>query len=82
MLTPDYQEFANRARGGRRDNTVICGFRTREAIEIRQALRDCHAKTSTKAELSGRKTPETTAAGWCAGAPGYYGAVMQPLTPT
>jgi hypothetical protein len=53
MLTPDYQEFANRARGGRRDNTVICGFRTREAIEIRQALRDCHAKTSTKAELSG-----------------------------
>jgi hypothetical protein len=53
MLTPDYQEFANRAGGGQRDNTVICGFRTREAIEITQALRDCHAKTSTKAELSG-----------------------------
>jgi hypothetical protein len=34
MLTPDYQEFANQARREDRDNTVICGFRTREAVEI------------------------------------------------
>jgi hypothetical protein len=52
MLTPDYQEFANRARTQPRDNTVICGFGTRKAAEIGQALRDYHSVTSTKAELS------------------------------
>ena len=30
MLTPDYQEFANRGRIGHRDNTVIAGLRTGE----------------------------------------------------
>jgi hypothetical protein len=53
MLTPDYQEFANRARGRHRDNTVICGFRTREAIEIARALRDCHAKPARKRNFWG-----------------------------
>jgi hypothetical protein len=52
MLTPDYQEFANRARTQPRDNTVICGFGTRKAAEIGQALRDYHSVTSAKAELS------------------------------
>jgi len=28
MLTPDYQEFANPAQIGHRDNTVIFGIRT------------------------------------------------------
>src|SRR5882672_6785107 len=72
MLTPDYQEFANRARRRRRDNTVICGFRTREAVEITQALRDCHAKPARKRnfwgeiarngrrQLEGRRTGELT----------------------
>ena len=52
MLTPDYQEFANRARTQLRDNTVICGFGTRKAAEIGQALRYYHSATGTKAELS------------------------------
>src|ERR1700738_3382726 len=58
MLTPDYQEFANQARGGRRDNTVIWRFRTREAVEIRQALRDCHAKPARKRNFRGEKHPK------------------------
>jgi len=29
MVTPDYQEFANRATAEHRDNTVICGVRAR-----------------------------------------------------
>jgi hypothetical protein len=52
MLTPDYQEFANRARSQPRDNTVICGFGTKKPAEIGQALRDCHSATGTKEELS------------------------------
>jgi hypothetical protein len=52
MLTPDYQEFANWARTQPRDNTVICGFGTRKAAEIGQALRDYHSATGTKEELS------------------------------
>jgi len=52
MLTPDYQEFANRPRTHPRDNTVIYGFGTRKAAEIGQALRYYHSATGTKAELS------------------------------
>jgi hypothetical protein len=63
MLTPDYQEFANRACGRHRDNTVIYNFRTREAAEIAQALRDCHAKPARKRNFPGEITPETAAAG-------------------
>ena len=43
MLTPDYQEFANRVRIVERDNSVIYGLRMGELAEIVQALRDCHA---------------------------------------
>src|SRR5437660_2705272 len=53
MLPPDYQEFANRARRGQRDNTVIYGFRTREAVEIARTLRDCHAKPARKRNFPG-----------------------------
>jgi hypothetical protein len=42
MLTPDYQEFTNRASAGSRYNTVIYGIGTGEAVEIIAALRDCH----------------------------------------
>jgi hypothetical protein len=53
MLTPDYQEFANRARIGHRDNTVIFGLRTGENRQIRQSVaRLPRRQTSTKAELS------------------------------
>jgi len=52
MLTPNYQEFANRPRTHPRDNTVIYGFGTRKAAEIGQALRYYHSATGTKAELS------------------------------
>jgi hypothetical protein len=53
MLTPDYQEFANRARIGHRDNTVILGLRTGENRQIRQSVaRLPRRQTSTKAELS------------------------------
>jgi hypothetical protein len=53
MLTPDYQEFANRARIGHRDNTVIFGLRTGEIRQIRQSVaRLPRRQTSTKAELS------------------------------
>ncbi|MEY9185267.1 hypothetical protein ABIG06_006768 [Bradyrhizobium sp. USDA 326] len=51
MLSPDYQEFANRTPPATRDNTVISGLGTDEVIEITPALLDCHEK-STKAELS------------------------------
>lgn len=43
MLTPDYQEFANRVRIVKRDNSVIYGLRMGELAEIAKALRDCHA---------------------------------------
>jgi len=77
MLTPDYQEFANRARGGHRDNTVICGFRTANRSKSRKR---CAIATLNHHESGtfGVKLPETTAAGSNAGGPGYYGAV----TPT
>jgi hypothetical protein len=52
MLTADYQEFANLAPSQLRDNTVICGFGTRKASEISQALRVYHAAPGTKVELS------------------------------
>jgi hypothetical protein len=54
MLTSDYQDFANRACRSLRDNTVICGFRTREAVEIAKALRDCHAKPARKRNFPGK----------------------------
>jgi hypothetical protein len=52
MLTADYQEFANLPPTQLRDNTVICGFGTRKAAEISQALRVYHAAPGTKEELS------------------------------
>jgi len=48
MLTADYQEFANWASNQLRDITVICGFGTRKAAKISQALRDYHAAPGTK----------------------------------
>jgi hypothetical protein len=44
MLSPDYQEFANRGSPATRDNTVISGLGTGEVIEITPALLDCHEK--------------------------------------
>src|ERR1700716_1795293 len=53
MLTPDYQEFANRARIGHRDNTVISGIGTgRSGRNRRNVARLPRRQTSTKAELS------------------------------
>src|SRR5882724_5009191 len=53
MLTPDYQEFANRARNGHRDNTVIFRVRTGcyERNRASVALLPRRGR-STKAELS------------------------------
>ncbi|WP_157783732.1 hypothetical protein [Bradyrhizobium liaoningense] len=45
MLSPDYQEFANRTPPATRDNTVISGLGTDEVIEITPALLDCHEKS-------------------------------------
>ena len=42
MLSPDYQEFANRGPPATRDNTVISGLGTGEVIEITPALLDSH----------------------------------------
>ncbi|QQO17892.1 hypothetical protein JJB99_18040 [Bradyrhizobium diazoefficiens] len=42
MLSPDYQEFANRGSLATRDNTVISGLGTGEVMEITPALLDCH----------------------------------------
>jgi len=52
MLSPDYQEFANRGTPATRYNTVISGLGTGEVTEITPTLLDYHEKTSTKAELS------------------------------
>ncbi|MGY8663765.1 hypothetical protein Q3C01_15525 [Bradyrhizobium sp. UFLA05-109] len=52
MLSPDYQEFANRGSAATRDNTVISRLGTGEVSEITPALLDYHERTSTKAELS------------------------------
>jgi hypothetical protein len=53
MLTPDYQEFTNRACAGSRYNTVISGIDTGKTVEIIAALRDCHgSRPGTKPELS------------------------------
>jgi hypothetical protein len=52
MLSPDYQEFANRGASATRYNTVISGLGTGEVTEITSTLLDYHEKTSTKAELS------------------------------
>jgi hypothetical protein len=53
MLTPDYQEFANRASTRHRDNTVICSAdasgRWRNQPIVARLPRH---QTSTKAELS------------------------------
>jgi hypothetical protein len=52
MLSPDYQEFANRASPATRDNTVISGLGTDEVMEITPGVAGLPRKTSTKAELS------------------------------
>jgi len=53
MLTPDYQEFANRARTGDRDNTVIFHFRTASYVRNRAGVALLpRTQKSTKAELS------------------------------
>jgi hypothetical protein len=59
MLSPDYQEFANRGSSATRDNTVISGLGTGEVIEITPALLDCHEKQARKRNFlpaAGRKT--------------------------
>lgn len=48
MLSPDYQEFANRGSLATRDNTVISGLGTDEVTEITAALLDCHEKQARK----------------------------------
>jgi hypothetical protein len=48
MLSPDYQEFANRGPPATRDNTVISGLGTSEVMEITPALLDCHEKQARK----------------------------------
>jgi len=48
MLSPDYQEFANRGPPATRDNTVISGLGTGEVIEITPALLDSHEKQARK----------------------------------
>jgi hypothetical protein len=58
MLSPDYQEFANRGSPATRDNTVISGLGTGEVIEITPALLDCHEKQARKRNflpVAGRK---------------------------
>jgi hypothetical protein len=60
MLSPDYQEFANRGSPAARDNTVISGLGTGEVIEITPTLLDCHEKQARKRNflpVVGRKTP-------------------------
>jgi hypothetical protein len=53
MLTPDYQEFANRAQVAHRDNTVFFGLRTGRSCRNRPAVaRLPRRKAGTKAELS------------------------------
>ncbi|MGX1164434.1 sugar (pentulose or hexulose) kinase [Bradyrhizobium sp. USDA 372] len=59
MLSPDYQEFANRGSPATRDNTVISGLGTSEVIENAPALLDCHEKQARKRNFllaAGRKT--------------------------
>lgn len=59
MLSPDYQEFANRGSLATRDNTVISGLGTGEVIEITPALLDCHEKQARKRNfvpVAARKT--------------------------
>jgi hypothetical protein len=59
MLSPDYQEFANRGSPATRDNTVISGLGTAEVTEITTALLDCHEKQARKRNflpVAGRKT--------------------------
>jgi len=59
MLSPDYQEFANRGSPATRDNTVISGLGTGEVIEITPALLDCHEKQARKRNfqpVAGHKT--------------------------
>lgn len=59
MLSPDYQEFANRTPPATRDNTVISGLGTDEVIEITPALLDCHEKKARKRNfllVAARKT--------------------------
>jgi hypothetical protein len=59
MLSPDYQEFANRGSAATRDNTVISGLGTGEVTEITPPLLDCHEKQARKRNfllVAGRKT--------------------------
>jgi hypothetical protein len=59
MLSPDYQEFANRASSATRDNTVISGLGTGELTEIIRPLLDYHEKQARKRNFllaAGRKT--------------------------
>jgi hypothetical protein len=59
MLSPDYQEFANRGSRATRDNTVISGLGTGEVTEITPALLDSHEKQARKRNflpVAGRKT--------------------------
>jgi len=59
MLSPDYQEFANRGSPATRDNTVISGLGTGEVTEITPTLLDCHEKLARKRNfppVAARKT--------------------------
>jgi len=59
MLSPDYQEFANRGSLTTRDNTVISRLGTGEVIEITSALLDYHENQGRKRNFlpaAGRKS--------------------------
>ncbi|MCK1359893.1 hypothetical protein [Bradyrhizobium sp. 199] len=60
MLSPDYQEFANRGAPATRDNTVISGLGTDEVIEITPALLDCHEKQARKQNFLPVQAAKTT----------------------
>ncbi|MBJ7407837.1 MAG: hypothetical protein JHD07_32965 [Bradyrhizobium sp.] len=58
MLSPDYQEFANRGSPATRDNTVISGLGTGDVMEITPAWLDYHEKQARKRNfllVAGRK---------------------------
>ncbi|MBR0775894.1 hypothetical protein JQ625_13735 [Bradyrhizobium diazoefficiens] len=60
MLSPDYQEFANRGSLTDRDNSVISRLGTGEVTEITPALPDYHENHARKRNFlpaGGRKLP-------------------------
>jgi hypothetical protein len=84
MLSPDYQEFANRGSLTTRDNTVISRLGTGEVIEITPTLLDYHENPARKRNFlpaAGRKTAFGALAknaGETAAAPPFPGILDRP----